>query len=435
MLVRPTRGRYIAGVCGALGRATNTDPVLWRVVLAVLGFFGGVGVLIYLIGWLAIPSEGDTASPIESLVGRGRSGMSPVAVVALGAAAVLTFAFIVHDGFRATLLAAAAIIGAALLLKRNGWPGPNSRSDPAAGRTTTSPVPDDPTAVFPAGPDGAAWAGADPQGTAWPGTDAEATGRTGTATSTVPAGEPPTEPLPPVPPGYAPPPGGYRPPFAPHGPWVGSSQAPYAAAPPPPKPPKPPRERSKLGRITFFAMLFVLGILALIDVAGASLSVPVYFAAALATLAAGLIIGAWIGRARGLIFLAALATLGLAASSGAQRWGGDFSNDVYRPQSLAAVADRYEFEFGDKTIDLRGVDFPDDAVQDVTVTMNVGQLRVLLPDDVDTTTTVQLDRGRAQVLGHEWNGNDINDNGADGVGGGKLHLAIQMDAGNVEVTR
>jgi hypothetical protein len=38
---RPTRGRYIAGVCGALGRATNTDPVLWRVVLAVLGFFGG----------------------------------------------------------------------------------------------------------------------------------------------------------------------------------------------------------------------------------------------------------------------------------------------------------------------------------------------------------------------------------------------------------
>ena len=30
-LARPRHGRYVAGVCGALGRATNTDPVLWRI--------------------------------------------------------------------------------------------------------------------------------------------------------------------------------------------------------------------------------------------------------------------------------------------------------------------------------------------------------------------------------------------------------------------
>src|SRR6266511_1360029 len=149
-LVRPKKGRYIAGVCGALGRATNTDPVMWRVLLAVLGFFGGVGVLIYLIGWLAIPNEGETASPIESLFGRGRSGMSPVSVVALGAAAVLTFAFIVHDGFRAALLAAAVMIGAALLLKRNGWTGLNSRS------TASNPVADQAAPTFPGAPAGPA---------------------------------------------------------------------------------------------------------------------------------------------------------------------------------------------------------------------------------------------------------------------------------------
>ena len=83
-LVRPRQGRYIAGVCAALGRATNTDPVLWRVLLAVLGFFGGIGVLLYLIGWLVIPAEGDTASPIESLLGQGRSGMAPLSVMLLG---------------------------------------------------------------------------------------------------------------------------------------------------------------------------------------------------------------------------------------------------------------------------------------------------------------------------------------------------------------
>ncbi len=81
-LVRPRQGRYVAGVCAALARATNTDPVLWRVVLAVLGFFGGVGVLLYLVGWLVIPAEGDTASPIESLLGQGRSGMAPLSIVA-----------------------------------------------------------------------------------------------------------------------------------------------------------------------------------------------------------------------------------------------------------------------------------------------------------------------------------------------------------------
>jgi hypothetical protein len=381
------------------------------VVIAVLGFFGGVGVLIYLIGWLAIPSEGDTASPIESLVGRGRSGMSPVAVVALGAAAVLTFAFIVHDGFRATLLAAAVIIGAALLLKRNGWSGPNAR-----GTGESASAPDEPTAVFPTAPD----------------------------TATARADEPPTEPLPPVPPGFAPPPGGYRPPFAPHGPWAGAGQSPYAAAPPqpsPPRPPKPPRERSKLGRITFFTMLFVLGILALIDVAGASVSISAYFAAALVTLACGLILGAWLGRARGLIFLALLATLGLAVSSGSERWGGDFSNDVYRPQSLAGVADTYDFPLGDETIDLRAVDFSAGPAQETTITMTAGQLRVLLPDNVDTTVTVDIDRGRAQILGREFSGNDVGaqqvtNPGLDGPGaGGTLRLNIKMDAGNVEVTR
>src|SRR5205814_2152264 len=39
-LVRPARGRVLAGVCAAIGRATNTDPVLWRVLFAVLTLAG-----------------------------------------------------------------------------------------------------------------------------------------------------------------------------------------------------------------------------------------------------------------------------------------------------------------------------------------------------------------------------------------------------------
>ena len=152
-LVRPKQGRYVAGVCAALARATNTDPVLWRVLVAVLGILSGVGVLLYLIGWLIIPAEGDSASPIEGLLGKGRSGMAPLTVVLLGAAAVISFGFIVHDGMRASLLAAAVIVGAVLLIKRNGG-SPAAPPDPGQDATFPFSPPADPVppASFPATP-------------------------------------------------------------------------------------------------------------------------------------------------------------------------------------------------------------------------------------------------------------------------------------------
>jgi len=431
-LVRPVRGRYVAGVCAAIGRATNTDPVLWRVLLVVLGLFGGVGVLIYLIGWLGIPGEGDAASPIESLLGRGKSAMAPFSVVLLGAAAVLTFAFIVRDGFRATLLGGAVLLGVALLIKRNANQAP-------AGTTSSTQG-----AAFPFG-SAPARGGPDPTAAfAAAGAPAAPSAPTGPAPAAAPAGEPVTAPLPPRPPGYQPPtapqftqppPGDYRAPFAPHGPYASSTPPPAPTRTP--KPPKPPREKSKLGRITFFAVLMVLGLLALIDVAGASVTVSAYFAAALATIGLGLILGAWFGRARGLIALAIITTLGLSISTVAERYGGQVANSSYHPQSLAEVADRYDFKIGNVTLDLRAVDF-DKAQQDVTVAMNVGQVKVLLPPNVDTTATVTMDDGRAVLFGHEYTNTDainITDQGADGAGGGTLRLNVQLKTGNVEVLR
>ena len=37
--------------------------MLWRVALPVLTVLGGFGIVIYLLGWLLIPAEGDTGSP------------------------------------------------------------------------------------------------------------------------------------------------------------------------------------------------------------------------------------------------------------------------------------------------------------------------------------------------------------------------------------
>ncbi|MCA2218584.1 cell wall-active antibiotics response protein [Wangella sp. NEAU-J3] len=167
--------------------------------------------------------------------------------------------------------------------------------------------------------------------------------------------------------------------------------------------------------------------------------VSAYFAAALATVSLGLIVGAWFGRARGLIALALVAAFGLGISSGVERFGGQITNSVYRPQTVPAVADRYDFTLGNVTLDLRKVDFTG-AQQETYVEMRAGQVKVLLPENVDTTADVRMNNGRAYVFGRESDGRSIDgqtltDLGADGAGGGSLHLIIEMNAGNVEVIR
>src|SRR5690242_12292851 len=115
-LVRPVQGRVFAGVCAAFARATNTDPVLWRVLLAVFTLFGGVGLLAYVLGWLLIPAEGDTGSPAEALVGRGHSNTSPFVVIVIGVIAVGALGTATLHGFRSGILPMVAIMAAIVLI-------------------------------------------------------------------------------------------------------------------------------------------------------------------------------------------------------------------------------------------------------------------------------------------------------------------------------
>ncbi|MFD5561788.1 PspC domain-containing protein [Kitasatospora griseola] len=56
-LTRSSRHRVVAGVCGGLGRYLDIDPVVFRVVIAVLGLTGGLGLFLYGLAWLVIPRE------------------------------------------------------------------------------------------------------------------------------------------------------------------------------------------------------------------------------------------------------------------------------------------------------------------------------------------------------------------------------------------
>ncbi|MBC8994397.1 PspC domain-containing protein, partial [Micromonospora chalcea] len=551
-LVRPREGRYLAGVCAAIGRATNTDPVLWRVLLAVLGFFGGIGIIVYVAGWLIIPGEGDTASPVEAMLGRGRSSMSPITVIVLGIVVALGFAYVVTDGFRAILLGAVILIGGALLLNREqrgpgqrpaqpaqpapppgpvpgpvppvAWPAPPAPGTwtagaagppwtaappvgttppvrpeaasyaahaepgyPPAGRTEPGypPAPASEPGYQPASPSGPghpATPGREPglpeAGTSYPtlpapGWPAAAGTRPGWSEPTTaamppvsgpvadtatwpaygaapswpgapgtgaPLGEPAAVP-PPAPVGSPLPPGGYRPPFAPHGPYAGSPPSPPPGRPP--RPPKRPKERSPLGAITFSLIFLALGVVAMLDLLDVfPVGAAGYFAAVLATIGLGLLVGTWFGRARWLIALGLVtaAALGIATvAESYDRVRGIDGNVTWAPTDLRDLADRYENNLGDAVLDLRGINFDKQDVQ-VTLDVNLGNATVVVPPDVDVTTVAEVNAGDASVFGkrsgglgnRQW---ESTDTGADGPGGGKLRLYIHVNAGKLEVTR
>jgi hypothetical protein len=450
--------------------------VLWRVLLAVLGFFGGIGILVYLAIWLVTPAEGDSASPVEGLLGRGRSRTSPVLVIILGMLVALMFGFIVTDGFRAALLGAAVLIGGALLLNRNtGDRQPNFSPATAAGPVAGGPVPW-------GGPSGAA-GGPPPPGSAtpatgplppYPGPPAEPspprppepdTASLPMRYAAAPPG-PPSPPSPPVPiwpygsaqdapppphpplpapayPPYGPPArSGYRPPFAPRGPYGGGPPPPHppGAAPPPPK---PPRERSGLGAGTFSLIFVALGIVAVLDLANAVNPGPsAYFAAALATVGLGLLVGAWFGRARWLIALGLALCAALAISTAAEtadRIGNVGADVTWAPQTVDEMANRYENNFGNAVLDLSNVNFVGQNVQ-VEVEVTFGELEVILPPNVDVTASVDVNAGDARVFDDSWGGvnrppGDVTNLGDDGRGGGQLRLNVHVSAGNVEVHR
>jgi len=52
----------LAGVCSGAGRYFDIDPVIFRIVLVVLSLTGGIGLIIYGMGWLVIPQEGERES-------------------------------------------------------------------------------------------------------------------------------------------------------------------------------------------------------------------------------------------------------------------------------------------------------------------------------------------------------------------------------------
>jgi phage shock protein PspC (stress-responsive transcriptional regulator)/FtsH-binding integral membrane protein len=88
-LRRSRTDRIGAGVAGGLGEYFGIDPVIFRVLFATAAFFGGAGVLAYLLAWAAIPEEGTEHAAIDGWVSSLRNRRVPVWLIVVAAALLL----------------------------------------------------------------------------------------------------------------------------------------------------------------------------------------------------------------------------------------------------------------------------------------------------------------------------------------------------------
>ncbi|WP_158602784.1 PspC domain-containing protein [Jiangella rhizosphaerae] len=415
-LRRSRSDRVVAGVLGGLGRRLGIDPVVLRVATVVLAIFGGVGVLLYAIGWLVVPAEDEESSILDQALGRGehrRTGTVPLALLLAGVGLIAGIGILAGtwDGGVLLLL---AVMGVYLLLRRRADEDEPDRFDAPQEAGFESYVYD--PSVAPAAPHGTATGGT----TATSATSAAPGAAEGGSTVAGPSG--PTT-------GW------------PEGPDWG----PAAAPPPPvPEPPaRPAKQRSALGLITFCLALVSVGVLAANDATWATYPPAMYVAVPLGIVALGLLVGAWYGRSRGLIVLGFLLSIALVPATWASQWDWeDVGDATYRYTSAAQVPDGpQEHGGGSITYDLSALSLTDAQTVTLDVSQGVGELTVILPRDADVTVgRAAVDAGDLTVFEESRDGVgqqivDVVNLGTDGPGGGTIILDLELGAGDLEVTR
>src|SRR3954447_26401072 len=330
-LRRSTSNRYVAGVAGGLGRHFNIDPTILRVLMVVLVFFGGAGLVLYGVCWLFVP-EDDSDRAVINL------GTEPRKILLLAAAAIavlLTVGDAFHGLNAGWPIVGIAVVVAIVLMARDRR---HERRDAGVPPTYPSGTPTQPDAP------------------AYPTTVPESAAVAPLAPS-APAED--TLLLP----------GGGQPPV-----W----QPPVAR--PALVPPRPKRT----GIVWFWPTLALiavgLGALGIYDHSH-TVADGAYPALALGITAVMLLVGSFVGRPGGLILLGFASSVALAGSLVV---GGSFGVDAQQveetPTSAAQVHRNYVNTVGEIRLDLSGVSDPQAlAGRTIHVHQRTGLIEVIVP--------------------------------------------------------
>lgn len=364
-LRRSRSDRYIAGVAGGLGRHFDIDPTIIRVLLVVLSFFGGAGILVYGVIWLFVPEDGEDRAPVEL-----NPEVLKIVLIVTGAVALMIVfgtPFLNHSwgfGFPFPLLVIGLVVVAIVATRDQ--------------RRRNSPAPPPPWGGAPAAPspssgpqEGTTMSTTDTHTTPYPTTGYPTTGNQGM--------QPPPAWMPPPPPAYVP-------------------------------PPRPRRTGLVLFWPTLALIAIGLGTLGIVDING-SVSPSAYVALAVAIIAVMLLIGAFVGRPGGLIALGIFASLGLGLTSAVEAstdWQTGGETVRAAPVSAAGVQNTYSVPNGQISLDLHRV--RDVAALDgrvIDLHLNAGEIDVTLPPGVNANVEADLHfAGDISVAGSHQSGFD-----------------------------
>lgn len=339
-LLRSTEDRMVSGVCGGLGEHFGLDPVIFRIVFAVLSLFGGVGVLVYSLGWLLIPARGEEQPLLRRILSRkfDYGALAAAAVAVMGVALFFTY---LDSGFGPSI--PLLMITAVVLFMV--WSDTKKKHEAAVRTAGVAAMAPAPTQVD-ARPDGA----------------------------TVPG-----------------------PPMWWQVPGSGSAEENRPASAPAPVRPKRPRSWLRLA--TLSAATAAGGLLWNLDHTGAADVTPtVALAILLGIVGLGLLAGSWFGRARLLIVPAVVLTALLAAvTTITVPLTGPSGERTYTPTSVSALPTSYELGMGTMDIDLRRLDLGAGGSATVKARIGVGQIQVWVPKDVTVVFRGGADVGQVRT--------------------------------------
>ena len=426
-LTRSRDDRYIGGVAAGIGDYLGIDPVLIRLAFVASLFFGGIGVLVYLVLLAAVPIEGDPDVPPEPVEGRKRNlviagtvAVGILALISVGGSGFTAWIFGFGPGVVFGIFAwlAAAGLLTLLLLAARHEPAPSAPPSPSAGSTA-----------------GATTAGATPTAG-----DTPAAGRPSAAarpsaagdTSTAAASKAPGEP----PPVIAPSPSQ----TAPTGVLPRQEDDPTAVMPGGPAGDAP----STIGTImTWFAIgmasLVVLSVLAISAAWITAVAGAVPMASLVILLGVGMVVAGIRGRrgiAAWMLVVALALALPMAVVSIADlRIEGSYGEVTETPTIAGDLPeDGYKLAGGEMTIDLREYPFRSGRTLEIPVSSGFGLTSVVVPDRVCVAGQFSGKAGLIDVRGTESSGVNIDRTiGNPGNGGPTLVLDAEIKLGAFEV--
>jgi phage shock protein PspC (stress-responsive transcriptional regulator) len=426
----------LTGLCGGVAQYWGIDPVLVRVGWALLALSGGIGLVLYLAGWLLIPVEGNEKALAEDLMGESvrrwpkELWITLVVVASLamftvfgwlspfGVGPAIVIAVIWYFGFYKGRRGKADEVPTPPTDARRAsaespqpqfvrYPGPPTpfteaaeawqrrveehlRQEPVEGRTAATP------------PDN--WPSPPPANVFQPTLDPEPAEHTAFLAEPDPVGLY-VEPAPAVP--------------------VKMSAT---------------RSAKRLRMVSLIALGLTLAGLGVTQAFGVAIPLAAYLAAALLVIGITLVVATWLGMARGLLpvgALLAVAVLVVTAAGPALQLPGMATSHVYTTLAELPAAGDSE-DFGRLAVDLSQLAVTADT--DYTAHVDLGRLEVRVPDDAYVVVNYTADMGAVHAYGEEIKAGSeitgqINPPQPAQPGQPILTLNLSVDAGNIQVQR